>query len=258
MRRSPSLTHARTRLATLVTASLATGLLLTANAEARGFGGGGFHGFGGGGIEHGGFHFGGDEMAGYRGSHPLFGDDARPAWGGDRPLDRPGDGPLDRPGDRPINIDNQHNVNIQSNFYNRPFNGWHPNWANGGYWNHRPWNAGWYHWQPNNWGWWNANAAAWGIAGLATGVAIAELVNNASAQQSTVIVVPETQYQLNYASVDAVGSQGASFSYTLSGGATLQGAVNCTQGLLNGQVPQTAANAQLVNAVCQVAFGSAG
>ncbi len=58
-------------------------------------------------------------------------------------------------------------------------------------------------------------------AGLATGVAIAELVNIAAAQQSTVIVVPETQYQLKYASVDAVGTQGASFSCTLSGGATL-------------------------------------
>ena len=248
--RSRTHPQARTSGAIFVSVCLASGLLLSASAQARDFGGGGFHGFGGGDLGHGGFHFGGDEMAGYRGSHPLFGDDVRPALGGDRPLDRPGD--------RPINIDNQHNINIQNNFYNRPFNGWHPNWANGGYWNHRPWNAGWYHWGPTNWGWWNANAAAWGIAGLATGVAITELVNNAAAQQSTVIVVPETQYQLNYGSVEAVGTQGASFAYTLSGGATLQGAVNCKQGLLNGQVPQTAANAQLVNAVCQVAFGSAG
>jgi hypothetical protein len=33
------------------------------------------------------------------------------------------------------------------------------------------------------------------------------------------------------------------------------GAANCQAGLLNGQVPATAAQAQLLNAVCQVAYG---
>lgn len=229
------------------------GLLCQTEAQARGFGGGGLHDFGGGG-----FHFGGDEMAGYRGTHPMFGDGVRPAWGGDRPVNVDDQRANVIDNQRNDVIDNQRNININNNFYNRPYNGWHTNWTNGGYWNHRPWNTGWYVWAPASWGWWNGSAAAWGLAGLATGVAITSLVDNAANQQSPIILVPETEYQLNYGSVEAVGTQGASFSYSLAGGATLQGAVNCKQGLLNGQVPQTAANAQLVNAVCQVAFGSPG
>jgi hypothetical protein len=206
--------------------------------------------FGGGGFDRGGYHFeGGGLDTGYRGSHPMYGDNVRPHWGST-------DGSFD--GNRVDHDTFNTNINVDKNFYNRPYNGFHPNWANGGYWHSRPWNTGWYHWAPDTWGWWGASAAAWGLAGLATGVAITELVNNASANQSTVIVVPQSDYQLNYGSVDAVGTQGASFNYTLSGGATLYGAANCRQGLLNGQPPQSAADAQLLNAVCQVAYGSAG
>ena len=114
----------------------------------------------------------------------MFGDDARPQWGGDK---------FDQ---HNVTINDQHNLNADHNFYNRPYNGWHPNWSNGGYWAHRPWNAGWYRWAPTSWGWWGGSASAWGLAGLATGVAITELVNNAAAQQSTIIVVPQSDYQL--------------------------------------------------------------
>jgi len=38
----------------------------------------------------------------------------------------------------------------------------------------------------------------WSLAGLATGAAITSLVNNAAAVQSPLIVVPQTNYQLNY------------------------------------------------------------
>jgi hypothetical protein len=54
--------------------------------------------------------------------------------------------------------------------------------------------------------------------------------------------------------VEAVGTHGASFSYQFND-TPLLGATNCQQGLLNGQVPQTAQQAQLLNAVCQVAYG---
>ena len=84
---------------------------------------------------------------------------------------------------------------------------------------------------------------------------ITNLVNNASEQQSSVIDVPDSDYQLNYATVDSVGSGGADFSYAVAGSAPLKGAANCKQGLLGGQVPSTAAQAQLLNAACQVAYG---
>jgi hypothetical protein len=72
-----------------------------------------------------------------------------------------------------------------------------------------------------------------------------------------VIVVPQTTYQLNFGSVEAVGTAGVSFSYGV-GNTDLMGAANCQDGLLNGQVPSTADQAQLLNAVCQVAYGSGG
>jgi hypothetical protein len=148
------------------------------------------------------------------------------------------------------------NVNVHNNFYNRGYGGWHEGWRNGGYWGARPWNAGWYRgW--GGWGWWGASAAAWGVAGLATGAAITSLVNDAANQQSSVIVVPQSTYSLNFGSVESVGTAGVSFSYGV-GNTDLIGAANCQDGLLNGQVPTNADQAQLLNAVCQVAYGSGG
>jgi hypothetical protein len=95
------------------------------------------------------------------------------------------------------------------------------------------------------------------VAGLATGAAITSLVNAASVQQSPVIVVPETSYELNYGSVESVGTYGVSFNYNVNG-TLLLGAANCQQGLLNGQVPTDSDQAQLLNAVCQVAYGAGG
>jgi hypothetical protein len=199
---------------------------LAGPALARGGGGGAGHG-GSRGL-HGAYHFG-ERGTGYDGHHPAYGPGARPGWDGGR-----------------------------GGFYDRGYNGWHAGWAHGGYWGARPWRAGWYGvggpgW--GGWGWWGANAAAWGVAGLATGAAITSLVNAAADAQATTILVPETTYTLNYASVEAVGTYGVSFNYSLPGGDELMGAVNCQQGLLNGQIPQTVKQAQLLNAVCAVAYG---
>jgi len=56
--------------------------------------------------------------------------------------------------------------------------------------------------------------------------------------------------------VEAVGLYGVSFSYALGNDINLNGAANCQAGLLNGQRPATAPQAQLLNAVCQVACGT--
>ena len=234
-------------------------LLLPLSVQAfpgRGAGGG----FGG----DGGYHFGGgatggggDWRSGYQGSHPWFGSGTRPAWGG-------GDGGAGGSfgggsfgGGNRFNGDNSGRININSNnnYYNRNFNDFNDNWRNGGYWNNRPWGAGWFVGGANTWGWYGANAAAWGLAGLATGAAIGSLVNTAAAQSSPVFLVPQTSYLLNYGSVEAVGSYGVSFNYLVNG-TQLLGAANCQQGLLNGQVPANGDQAQLLNAVCQVAYGS--
>ncbi len=219
----------------------------------------------------GGFHFGGagydgrgglqNWQRGYQGYHPTFGPDSRPSWQDkgawqDKGDWKDGDSWSNKAKDNFSDDTFQKQVNVNNNFYNRNVNGWNANWARGGYWTNRPWSAGWYAWTPATWGWWGWNSAGWGLAaGLATTAAITELVNTAANDQQTVIVVPGSSYVLNYASVEAVGLYGVSFSYTLGKGANLMGAANCQAGLLDGQVPATAAQAQLLNAVCQVAYG---
>ena len=253
------------RVPALLMAALLTGACLSP-ASAGGFRGGGGGGFRGGGDFRGGggwgggpYHFQDNRGAGVsNGWHPMYGDGARPAWNNGARTDV---NSIDANRVTDVNRTNfnndtfNRNVNVNNNFYNRDYNGWNNNWRNGGYWGNRPWNnVGWYSgW--GGWGWWGSNAAAWGIAGLATGAAITSLVNTAANQQSTVITVPETSYQLNFGSVEAVGTYGASFSYLVDG-TTLMGAANCQQGLLNGQIPGTSDQAQLLNAVCQVAYGS--
>lgn len=215
----------------------------------------------GGDVRSGGYNFGSsdrtsDGRSGYTGAHPMYGPNTRTNWGTSSGLDANGNR-LDNNGNRINgNFDNDRynrNVNVDNNFYNRDYNGWNRNWSNGGYWGSRPWNTGWFG-GASRWGWWGGSAAAWGVAGLATGAVIGGLVNAASAQQSPIIVVPNTSFELNYGSVEAVGSYGASFNYLVNG-SQLMGAANCQQGLLNGQVPSNVSQAQLLNAVCQVAYG---
>ena len=55
-------------------------------------------------------------------------------------------------------------------------------------------------------------------------------------------MVPQTTDQLNYGSVEAVGTGGASFLYSVDGGFNqLFVGANCQQGLLDGQAPASAA-----------------
>lgn len=195
---------------------------------------------------------------GYRGSHPLYGDGARTPWTGHNisadQFRRMNQGGWNRYG----NFDNDRfnrNINVDNNFYNRNVGGWNNNWSDGGYWGSRPWGYGWYNWSPDSWGWWGGSSLGWGQAALAGADVITDLVNTAAEQQSPVINVPDSNYQLNYGSVDSVGSSGADFSYAVAGSPPLKGAANCQQGLLDGQVPSTASQAQLLNAACQVAYG---
>jgi hypothetical protein len=213
--------------------------------------------FGGGYRGGGSFRSPSDFRSGYQGSHPTFGANTRSNWGTSSRLDDAGNR-FDTNGNR-VNdsFDNDRfnrNVNVDNNFYNRDGNGFNRNWSNGGYWNNRPWNTGWFD-GAGRWGWWGASSAAWGVAGLATGAVIGGLVNAAANQQSPVFMVPNTGYELDYSSVEGVGSYGVSFNYLVNG-SQLMGAANCQQGLLNGQVPSSSSQAQLLNAVCQVAYGN--
>jgi hypothetical protein len=72
---------------------------------------------------------------------------------------------------------------------------------------------------------------------------------------TTYIVVPNTSYQLLHGSVQPVGSSSVSFAVTTADG-TYQLTADCSNGLIDGRPPETADEAELLNAACQVAFGS--
>jgi hypothetical protein len=162
--------------------------------------------------------------------------------------------------DRNWNIDRNVNVNVNRN-WDRRVNinnvNVRPGWARPGWGVARPWNHGWYGgWSTPTWGWWGARAAAWGVGTLATAAIINNAVNNAVDNNNTYIVVPNSNYQLVFGSVQPSGTSAISFAVTDSG-STYELTADCQSGLLNGQEPQSAAEAELLNASCQVAFGNA-
>jgi hypothetical protein len=167
-----------------------------------------------------------------------------------RELNRAGNQPGNRNVSRTINRDWGRTVSLNNvNLY--------PGWARPGWGVARPWTTGWYGgWATPAWGWWGARAAAWGITTLTTAAVINAAVSNAVDDHVSYIVVPNTDVQLLYGTVAPLGSNGVSFAVS-SGGNSYQLTANCNAGTLNGRDPETAAEAELVNAACQVAFGSA-
>ena len=155
-------------------------------------------------------------------------------------------------GDRSLSIDRDWNRNFNIGDVNL-----NPGWARPGWGVARPWNWGWYGgWSNPPWGWWGARAAAWGIGTLATAAIINDAVNDAVNANQTYIVVPNTAYQLQYGTVQPSGSSGVSFVVTAEAN-SYQITADCQRGLINGRDPNSAAEAELLNAACQVAFGSA-
>ena len=203
-------------------------------------------------------------------SNKLGSDQARPSLDrpvaqrdGNRNLNRDGDRNrnLNRDGDRNINRDLNRNISRDINRdWNRKVNindvNLYPGWARPGWGLARPWNTGWYGgWSTPTWGWWGARAAAWGIGSLATAAIINDAVNDAIDDHESYIVVPNSDYQLLYGTVTPVAGSSVSFDVTANG-STYQLTADCNSGTLNGRDPGTPAEAELLNAACQVAYGS--
>jgi hypothetical protein len=105
-------------------------------------------------------------------------------------------------------------------------------------------------------GWWGARAAAWGVSTLATAAIINDAANNAVDNNTTYIVVPNSNYQLVFGSVQPSGTSAISFAVTDSGD-TYQLTADCQLVLLNGHEPQSATEAEWLNDASQVAFCNA-
>lgn len=189
---------------------------------------------------------------------------ARPA-AGSRPGGSIGSGDRmatrNKPATRDLNRDVNRNVNRDINRnWSRNVNrvNTYPGWARPGWGVARPWNHGWYGgWStPPSWGWWGARAATWGIASLTTAAIINDAVSNAIDDHNDYIVVANTNYELLYGTVQPTSSDSVSFVIKVNG-SEYQLNANCNRGTINGQDPSSAAEAELLNAACQVAYGSA-
>lgn len=134
--------------------------------------------------------------------------------------------------------------------------GAYPGWARrSGWYNNRPWGGNWYGgWSSPPWGWWAGQSIVWGVTALTTAAILNNAINRAITQRQTAIVVPNTNWQLYYGTVQPVQNSGVTFAVN-NGYGTYQMEADCEQGLLNGDVPSTAAEAQLINAACQVTYG---
>ena len=164
-----------------------------------------------------------------------------------------GAGNLNRNRDINGNRDINRNWNRQVNINNVVVR---PGWARPGWGVARPWNYGWYGgWSTPAWGWWGARAALWGVGTLATAAIVNNAVNDAIADNSTTMIVPNSNYSLYYGSIQPIGQSSVSFVVQADGN-DYQLSADCNAGLINGKEPKTAAQAELLNAACQVAFGS--
>ena len=175
--------------------------------------------------------------------------------------DKPATRDLNRDVNRNVNRDVNRNVNRDINRnWSRNVNrvNTYPGWARPGWGVARPWNHGWYGgWStPPSWGWWGARAATWGIASLTTAAIINDAVSNAIDDHNDYIVVANTNYELLYGTVQPTSSDSVSFVIKVDG-SEYQLNANCNRGTINGQDPSSAAEAELLNAACQVAYGSA-
>jgi hypothetical protein len=178
-----------------------------------------------------------------------------------RDLSRDGNRSLSRDVNRDFNRDVNRNISRDVNRnWNRNVDinrvNLYPGWARPGWGVARPWNYGWYGgWSTPAWGWWGARAAAWGVTTLATAAIINDAVDDAVDDHNSYIVVPNTNYQLLYGTVQPSSSDSVSFVVQANGN-DYQLSANCNQGTINGQEPSNAEEAELLNAACQVAYGS--
>ncbi len=139
---------------------------------------------------------------------------------------------------------------VNNNFYGSP------GWAqNRGWYGNRPWGGGWYGgWSSPPWGWWVGQSVVWGVTALTTAAILNNAIDRAIERRQTVVVVPNTNWQLYYGTVQPIAQSGVTFAVN-NGYGTYEMEADCEEGLLNGDVPTTAAEAQLINAACQVTFG---
>ncbi|QVL52230.1 MAG: hypothetical protein KFB97_12345 [Cyanobium sp. M30B3] len=139
--------------------------------------------------------------------------------------------------------------------YNRPFYGY-PGWAQSPNWGYnRPWGGGWYNSSSPSWSWWGGQALGWGINALTTALIVNNAVNRAIRDRQSTVVVPNSSMQLYYGSVEAMDQTAITF-VVANGNYTYEMEADCEDGLLNGDVPTSLAEAELVNTACQVAFGT--
>ncbi len=127
-----------------------------------------------------------------------------------------------------------HHHSVHADFH------YHRRYAGGAWYGHH---GQWYgHHYHNRWNW-NSFGA---LAGAAV---IGGLISSAFHSNNRTIAVPNSAYQLDY---DSIRANGSTVMFNVDGAPM---SADCTSGYLNGHAAENRGQAQLVNAVCTVAFG---
>ncbi|WP_254966532.1 hypothetical protein [Cyanobium sp. CH-040] len=139
----------------------------------------------------------------------------------------------------------------------RPAYAGYPAWARNSNWGYsRPWGGGWYQSSSNPyWSWWAGQALGWGVNALTTALIVNNAMNNAIRQSRPTLAVPNSNWQLYYGTVQPVDDTLVTFVVN-NGTNHFQMQADCDDGLLNGEVPTTYAEAELINTACQITYGS--
>ena len=117
---------------------------------------------------------------------------------------------------------------------------YHARYADGAWYGHH---GQWYgHHHHNRWNW---NT----FGEMAGAAVIGGLISSAFHSNNRTIAVPNSAYQLNY---DSIRVNGSTVMFNVDGAPM---SADCTSGYLNGHAAENRGQAQLVNAVCTVAFG---
>ena len=80
-------------------------------------------------------------------------------------------------------------------------------------------------------------------------------MDNAVSDHVTHITVPNSSYQLLHGTVEPIGTRSVSFDVVI-GNTEDKMIADCNGGILNNRNPSSIAEAELLNAACQLAYGS--
>jgi hypothetical protein len=103
------------------------------------------------------------------------------------------------------------------------------------------------------WDWWASYAPAWGAVTLSPTVVIQTSVNQAVSANRETVQVPDSDFQIFYASIQPLSEDVIEFSFEYDN-EVYDAKADCKAGLLNDEPPSAIEEAELMHSACTIAF----